>query len=163
MRLQHPDESHKLKGSVYDVDTSTRVVSESSKSNISQLVMESDGTVNVPVYDWVAFFSGSKAIKGIKKQHKLFFPSITGMVQMRESIGAPLTEHRVYGEIPEGFPDVIPPPGLDAKRQWYLHDEIREFCDARLMDEVCPLPAVPKPRAPTPSRDEKPPKKGKRK
>jgi len=52
---------------------------------------------------------------------------------------------------------------LDAKRQWYLHDEIREFCDARFMDEVCPLPAVPKPRAPTPSQDEQPPKKGKRK
>lgn len=61
------------------------MVSESSKRNISQVVMESDGTVNVPVYDWVAFFSGSNAIKGIKKQQKLFFPSITGGTQTKTS------------------------------------------------------------------------------
>ncbi len=43
-------------------------------------------------------------------------------------------------------PSEITPPGLDAKRQWYLFDEIRQFCSTNLAKDItCPKPLVPKP------------------
>ena len=43
------------------------------------------------------------------------------------------------------LPPVINPPGLSAERQWYLYDNIREYCPPHCQDVVCPLPQVPKP------------------
>lgn len=40
---------------------------------------------------------------------------------------------------------VIPSKGLDAARQWYLYDSIREFCRDGTEDLVAPLPSVEKP------------------
>ena len=43
-------------------------------------------------------------------------------------------------------PNKIIPTGLDAKRQWYLYDEIRPFCSTNLAkDSTCPKPLVPRP------------------
>lgn len=66
-----------------------------------------------------------------------------------ETVDGPESTHRVYECIPEGYPQDIPPPGLDPSRQWYLFEEIREFMvmDSSFMDEVCPLPSVQKPTA----------------
>lgn len=38
------------------------------------------------------------------------------------------------------LPDVIPAPGLDNKRQWYLFNQIRDFCRESVRDLVCPKP-----------------------
>lgn len=46
---------------------------------------------------------------------------------------------------PGDLPEVIVPAGLDAKRQWYLYDEIRDFVKEECKELVCPHPAVPKP------------------
>ena len=50
---------------------------------------------------------------------------------------------KLFDALPEGSPAEILPEGLDLKRQWYLYNEIREFCDARFENLVCPLPSAP--------------------
>jgi len=82
-------------------------------------------------------------------------------VLTKETVDGPESTHRVYERIPEGYPQEIPPPGLDPSRQWYLYEEIREFCDSRFMDEVCPLPSVQKPTALQKLQDQQQAKKGK--
>ena len=44
------------------------------------------------------------------------------------------------------MPQTIQPKGLDAKRQWYLYDEIRPFTAEHCQDITTPLPAVAKPK-----------------
>ena len=43
------------------------------------------------------------------------------------------------------MPEIIVPRGLDAKRQWYLYDEIQPFTSEHCQDTTTPLPAVAKP------------------
>lgn len=43
----------------------------------------------------------------------------------------------------EGYPPEIKPDGLSAERRWYLYNDIREFCDEKDVDVVCPRPAEP--------------------
>ena len=40
--------------------------------------------------------------------------------------------------------EVIKPAGLSAKRQWYLHEQIRQFYPEQVKDIVCPLPKTHK-------------------
>ncbi|KAK3735244.1 hypothetical protein RRG08_052526 [Elysia crispata] len=51
----------------------------------------------------------------------------------------------VRAPLMDDFPTIILPKGLDAKRQWYLYDEIRQFAGESKQDLVTPLPLVPKP------------------
>ena len=44
------------------------------------------------------------------------------------------------------MPKIIAPPGLNAEREWYLYEQIREHCDAEFQDATCPKPSVPKPK-----------------
>ena len=46
---------------------------------------------------------------------------------------------------PTELPDVIVPPGLNVARQWYLFEQIREFCKETCGDLVCPQPKTAKP------------------
>ena len=57
-------------------------------------------------------------------------------------------------------PDTIIPSDLDAKRQWYLYDEIRPFCSTNLAKDMTrPKPSVPRPgSAPQPKKSQKRPK-----
>lgn len=45
------------------------------------------------------------------------------------------------------LPEIIPAPGLDSKRQWYLFHQIRDFCSEDAKDLVCPKPTDPEPSA----------------
>ena len=47
--------------------------------------------------------------------------------------------------LPQTAPDAVVPAGLDAQRQWYLYNSIREFAKEEHRDILCPLPTVPKP------------------
>lgn len=43
-------------------------------------------------------------------------------------------------------PTPIISKGLDAKRQWYLYDEIGQFCSTNISkDLTCPKPLIPRP------------------
>ena len=43
----------------------------------------------------------------------------------------------------DDLPPVIPSPGLPVDRQWYLYDNIRQFCSREKQDITYPLPTVP--------------------
>ena len=48
------------------------------------------------------------------------------------------------------MPETKEAKGLDAKRQWYLYDQIRPFCASTLQaDFTCPKPTIPRPTSNT--------------
>lgn len=60
---------------------------------------------------------------------------------MRPYLGEPSSEHVMLRSFPEGLPSENIPDQMSLERRWYLFKEIREFCDERFMDLVCPEPA----------------------
>ena len=51
---------------------------------------------------------------------------------------------------PSEMPETKEAKGLDAKRQWYLYDQIRPFCASTLQaDFTCPKPTIPRPTSDT--------------
>lgn len=49
-------------------------------------------------------------------------------------------EHKMFEDVPDGFPSEISPEGLSLQRRRYLAKEIREFCSPDTRDLVCPIP-----------------------
>ena len=47
------------------------------------------------------------------------------------------------GKMIAGYPDIIPIPSLDLKRQWYLYEEVSPLC---INISSCDKPSEPKPR-----------------
>ena len=45
--------------------------------------------------------------------------------------------------VPDRLPEILPLPGLDPQRLWYLYEEIGPLCDQS--ESACPKPVVPKP------------------
>ena len=71
-----------------------------------------------------------------------------GIVYTKEYANSPeITHHLFKARVEDSkLPVEILPPGLDAARQWYLYDQIRQFCGSRLAEDLtCPKPTVPKP------------------
>ena len=127
-------------------------VHTSAKCNFAQLVSREDGSTIVPTHDWTDFFAPwMKKITGIKKYHHFRFSSESpGSIFVKERsetssevkislLKEPWTPDK------EELPSLIPPCGLSAERQWYLHDQIRPFCPDEDQDSVCPLPSIPIP------------------
>ena len=54
----------------------------------------------------------------------------------------------------DDLPDIIPPRGLSADRQWYLYEQIRPYCPDEDKDTTCPKPRVPKPGRSTPDPEQ---------
>ncbi len=97
-----------------------------SLTEVSQLVVDSDGEVIVPTYDWASFFA--PLFKKIKVR---CMPRIIATL-MRNSIK-------------DGVQIKDEPQGLSSQRQWYLFDKIREFCPVADQDVTCPEPSSPRP------------------
>ena len=71
-------------------------------------------------------------------------------VQVQEYSDSPakaasLLKDRSWNPLPTELPPVIQPAGLSSTRQWYLYNEIRQYCTDSTKDQVCPLPTVPPP------------------
>ena len=118
----------------------------------------------MPFYSWSEFLSPHfHCIKGIKKHHHFEISSDKlGVLKVKLYADSAVTTQKLlknnWALSSDHLPRVIPPPGLSAERQWYLYDNIREFCTPETMDVMCPLPSVPKPTvtsqqlpSPTPS------------
>lgn len=58
----------------------------------------------------------------------------------------------------DALPAQISPPGLSLDRQWYLYEQIRQFCDEEFQNVTCPESRVQK-RSCTQNKDESPPAK----
>ena len=133
-----------------------RVVEESADVNHAQLVGTQSGESVVPTYNWTSLLSPRmKKISGIKRLHH-----ITITADQKDGVkvtvkqysdnnpkAVPLLRDKTWRPSPNDLPPVISPAGLDAARQWYLHNEIREYCTEETKDLVCPLPVVPRPSA----------------
>lgn len=124
------------------------VVSQSAKGNIPQLCGNEKGDVFVPFYDWTTFLKQFfRKVKQIKKYHHFSFSHNSGEVTLKEYSDSVGEKQQLLVREPsmDEFPAIIMPKGLDAKRQWYLYEEIRPFVDLEKQDLVAPLPLVPKP------------------
>ena len=100
------------------------VVEKSAECNSSQLVVNPDGTIVVPIYDWTDFFATRfKKITGVKKVHHLRFSSSEpGVVYTKQRSDGKEEKVDMNKDNVEAasFPEVVQPKGLPAKRQWYL-------------------------------------------
>ena len=110
-----------------------------------------DGTIYVQTYDWDSFLSPHlKKVDRIKKYHHFTIKlEDKGIVYRKTSAegnenSINLLKHDWEPDLCV-LPNVIPPPGLSAHRQWYLYDKIRDFCTEETKDIVCPLSNVPRP------------------
>ena len=141
-------------GSITDIE---RIVKESTRNdqNKAQLVSSETGSARyVTFYLWSSFLS--QFFKPI--------PSITSYHNFRVSVDKPgVVFVKAYSDSEEVsinclknseitsidcslLPEALAPKGLDAKRQWYLYEQIRQFCPTVLQaDLTCPKPDVPKP------------------
>ena len=124
------------------------VINQSSVGNIAQLCGNERGEVFVPCYDWTKFLQRFfRKVNQIKKYHHFYFAEDSGILKLREFSDSCSEEQKLLILVPprDAMPPVIPNSGLDAKRQWYLYDEIRQFVEEGLQDLVAPLPNIPKP------------------
>ena len=119
--------------------------------NTVQQVVDSNGEVIVPMYDWASYFATIyKKVTAVKKTHHFVMDSKQpGVVFTKERSYSVEKRHELLKEGVEVDFDVLPPvihpTGLSAQRQWYLYDKIREFCPAADRDTTCPLPTAPRP------------------
>ena len=120
--------------------------------NVPQLV--SDENKPVTFYNWrehlQQFF---KPLKNISRYHHFCVSSeFPGIVEVKERSTGPtqtftlLKPQCVHPSASE-HPSLMEPKGMDITRQWYLYDNIREFCTTEeAKDAVCPKPDRPKPK-----------------
>ena len=114
--------------------------------NISELCGLHDGTVKVPVYDWVTFLGPYfKKIPGISKFHHFrLTKEHPGVVFCRKLLSSEEIEFQILKDPnvrpPIQLPQQILPLGLDNDRKRYLFREIREFCRPGTEDLVAPAP-----------------------
>ena len=132
------------------------VVSNSTTKNINISQHVSDpqtGETLVEVRDWKPYLEKRfKKIPNITKyQHFRFSSQHPGHMFVRE---LPSSEEKKINILRQPvdkvhflpMPKIIAPPGLNAEREWYLYEQIREHCDAEFQDATCPKPSVPKPK-----------------
>ena len=85
----------------------------------------------VDFFDWSKFLVPHfQRIKGIKDYHhftvKSARPGVVELKVYRDSEEETVELLKDW-EPSTDLPDVIPPPGLSAERQWYLYDHIRHI------------------------------------
>ena len=91
-----------------------------------------------------------KKITRTKKYYHVHLDSsIPGVVSVRERADTPEIEIQLLKNPwlsgPDELPTVIHPKRLSLERQWYLFDQIRQFCPGSDKDLTCPKPRAAKP------------------
>ena len=126
------------------------VVDQSAIVNTPQLVGTQEGEVLVPTYDWAGMFGPYfRKLKNIKTyRHFQFEASTPGVVQLRFTADGQderetLRKPTAWCPNSSTLPDPIPPRGLPLERQWYLHNNIGQYCTHETRDLVCPRPLQP--------------------
>ncbi|CAC5383667.1 unnamed protein product [Mytilus coruscus] len=126
-------------------------VNKSSRNdhNISQLVKDIEKSVIF--YDWKKYLQQYfKTLKHISTYHHFTVDSTKpGYIVCKESCDPiPITVNLLKNNTmisTSTMPNNLTPKGLDAGRQWYLYEQIREFCynDAN-KDVICPKLTIAK-------------------
>lgn len=134
---------------VSSLDDLEQVVNTSADCNYAQLVGTQDGEVVVPMYSWSTHFEQHfRKLPGIKKyQHYTFSSLQPGKVTFKEYSDSESCTFNLltddWNPSASELPPVIMPTGLSLERQWYLYNEIREFCRTGTDHLVCPCPTLP--------------------
>ena len=124
------------------------VVNSSADVNVAQIVGTQDGSVVVPMYDWATYLGQHfRKLAGMKSYHH-FSASTPGVTTVKEFSDSESSSFKLQADnswVPtaDELPPLITPLGLSKERQWYLYNQIREFCRAGTEDLVCPLPSRP--------------------
>ncbi|KAF6027391.1 hypothetical protein EB796_014291 [Bugula neritina] len=102
------------------------------------------------MYDWAQFISQFFSLYAthILTYHQIVFTD-KGVAHCKKLIGESVTTEILLSKCPAAdlLPTAISSKGLDLQRQWYLYEQIREFCKPEYtQDLVCPRPSFPKPK-----------------
>ena len=106
--------------------------------NAKKLVGTQDGEVVVPTYDWALFLGAHfRKVLQMKSYHHFHFSSssrgtITYKLHSDSDSESFIHLKDDWNPTPDELPPVIPPAGLSLARQWYLYNQIREFCREEL-------------------------------
>ncbi|KAI0230529.1 hypothetical protein LSAT2_019139 [Lamellibrachia satsuma] len=126
------------------LDDMVRVTEESTVTgiNIAQLVGTENQDVKVPLYNWQTFLADSfRPLLGMKQfQHFRFLSEEPGVVFARKQRTAVRSAAEARSSPTSCSTNNTTPPGLNVHRQWYLDDNIREFCHPNCVDVTCPEP-----------------------
>ena len=87
-----------------------------------------------------------RRVAGLKAYHHFSAQSGDGVVHVRKCSDSPVETSDLHKLLDNSMAEVIKPVGLSAKRQWYLHEQIRQFYPEQVKDihVVCPQPQTPK-------------------
>ncbi|KAF6040946.1 hypothetical protein EB796_000787 [Bugula neritina] len=127
-----------------------QVVNSSAVNNTALIV--GDGTRDteeVIMYDWAQFLPQFfRRLPHILTYHQIVLTA-EGVAHCKKLVGESATTEILLNKYPAAdlLPTAIPSKGLDLQRQWYLYEQIREFCKPDTQDLVCPRPSFPKPKA----------------
>ena len=114
-------------------------------------------------YNWSEFLTSHfRKIPNIKRNHHYTISSDSpGSVTIKEYNDSEGVTFKMlkddWSPSAMDLPPVIPPPGLSSERQWYLYDNIREYCPPSCRDIVCPKPSVAKPGHTSGAQSSEPP------
>ena len=127
-----------------------QAVNISAEANVTQLVGTQSGEVVVRSYNWTLMFAGQlKKLKHIKKYHHFKIsastlgPVCVKMESDSEEEHISLLIDHTWAPTRDNLPPVVVPSGLSLERQWYLHNQITEYCPPEVRDIVCPQPLTP--------------------
>jgi len=126
-----------------------QVVNSSAVNNTALIV--GDGTRDteeVIMYDWAQFLPQFfRRLPHILTYHQIVLTA-EGVAHCKKLVGESATTEILLNKYPAAdlLPTAIPSKGLDLQRQWYLYEQIREFCKPDTQDLVCPRPSFPKPK-----------------
>ena len=122
-----------------------------SDQNIPQLTKSFDGRRIVDWCDWKTFLDDFfKHIPAITTYHHFrFTKSSPGTVFLRKFVDSPEEAFVMTNMITlpnDQAPQKLTPKGMDLKRQWYLFEEITQFCSTPEAAQLtCPHPKDQKP------------------
>lgn len=125
------------------------VVKSSTPSGLNQTITTGteNGTVLVPMHDWLSYFQNKnwKACKDITKYaHFHFSTTNMGVVETKQTLEGRTIKNRIACDVtPDSvadFPEQIQPEGMTFQRKKYLYKKIREYCEDEYKDLLCPHP-----------------------
>ena len=135
---------------ISSLDDVANTVNSSADVNIAQLVGTQSGEPVVNTYNWNRFLGEHfRSVPHLKKFHHFSFstqqPGVVTMKEFSDSVGTSfmMLDDKSWCPTAESLLPIITPTGLTLARQWYLYQQIREFCRDGTEDLVCPKPNVP--------------------
>jgi len=96
----------------------------------------------------------------VKSYHHFTFSSSTpGVITLKQFSDSTSTKFRIlvddhWAPTTVELPPLILPLGLLSEQQWYMYNEIWEFCLQGMEDLTCPLPSTPQQQCTNAPEDE---------